>query len=76
LLANGIPWPPKQGKFAGEQGTPRRITANERRVFLKLDCALVAAPTFQRHGISRLPEIEYQVSERLTLGVVFKSPAM
>jgi hypothetical protein len=34
IVCEGIPWVPKQGKLAEEQGIQRRITGNERRVCL------------------------------------------
>jgi hypothetical protein len=66
----------KAGKICGRTGHPK-VHNSERAAHLpQAGLRSSLHRLFQRHGISRLPEIEYQISERLTLGVVFKSPAM
>jgi hypothetical protein len=64
----------KAGKICGRTGNPKAHNSERAARLPQAGLRWSLHRLFQRHGISRLPEIEYQISERLTLGVVFQSP--
>jgi hypothetical protein len=66
----------KAGKICGRTGNPKAHNSERAARLPQAGLRSSLYRLFQRYGISRLPEIKYQISERLTLGVVFKSPVM